>query len=117
MTREPEHRTTTSDDFLVSAEDKTSTAWRDFTRAMEGRTYGPQETLDAWLWFKEGCRPVKHTLVVVGYIGCKRAYLDVSREEAVRRYRESEHEDEVDLRRVKEIEFTDEFRAYDVWEP
>lgn len=47
-------RTELSDDSLVSAEDRTCTAWFDFVREMEGQQYGAQETLDAWLWFKAG---------------------------------------------------------------
>lgn len=41
-------------DSLVSAEDRTCSAWFDFVYEMEGKQYGPEETLDAWLWFKVG---------------------------------------------------------------
>lgn len=29
-------------------------AWESFCRAMDGRSYGVEETLDAWHWFKSG---------------------------------------------------------------
>ncbi|MBI4020717.1 MAG: hypothetical protein HY369_00575 [Candidatus Aenigmarchaeota archaeon] len=58
-----------------------------------------------------------HRLVVVGLIGLKRAYLDIPREEALRRYMESEHEfTEAKIAdNVLEFEFTDEFGVYDVY--
>jgi hypothetical protein len=55
----------------------------------------------------------KHTMVVIGWLGFKRVYLDVPPDEAVRRYRETEGGDpptDIDV-----FEFTDEFGAYDVW--
>lgn len=33
---------------------KSSAAYSSFVEAMRGIAYGPEETLDAWIWFKEG---------------------------------------------------------------
>ena len=51
-------------------------------------------------------------LVVIGIIGLKRCYLNVSREDAVRRYEAAEGQK---AEHVQEFEFTDEFGAYDAW--
>lgn len=59
----------------------------------------------------------KHTLVVIGFMSCKRCYLDVPEQEARRRYLASEGEDGLGGHEtVKILEFDDEFSAYDVWE-
>ncbi len=61
---------------------------------------------------------MKHTLVVIGKIGNRRCYLDVSRDEAVRRFCASEEVDIEDIGgyRIREFAFDDEFAAYDAYE-
>lgn len=54
----------------------------------------------------------KNRLSVVGYIGSKRGYLNVSKEEAKRRYKEAEGDDVKD-KDIKEIDFNDEIWVYD----
>jgi hypothetical protein len=51
---------------------------------------------------------VKNRLVVIGYSGSKRAYLNVSRSEAIRRYLASEEFPPSDDM-IQEFEFVDEF--------
>ena len=54
-----------------------------------------------------------HKLVVIGCIGMKRAYLDISKDEAIKRYLESENQSELnDYEDVTEFEFDDEFWCY-----
>lgn len=57
---------------------------------------------------------MRHTLIVIGWIGDKRAYLDVTREEAIRRFTESEEVAPKDDE-IGEFTFTDEFNVYDAW--
>ena len=52
-------------------------------------------------------------IVLVGGIGQKRAYLNVTREEAVRRYREEDREGLFSASDVVEFDFEDEFWVYD----
>jgi len=68
-------------------------------------------------------------LVVIGLLGCRTCYLNISREEAIERWlKENALPDEEsqnymrkellrgdDIYEVKEIEFTDEFETYAVW--
>lgn len=56
-----------------------------------------------------------HTLHVIGWIGSKRCYLDISQDEAQRRYAASEpdHVAEFGMPEVTTFEFEDEFLAYD----
>lgn len=58
-----------------------------------------------------------HTLVVIGPIGGKRAYLDLPREEAVRRYREECGDESYEVDNILEFEFEDAFSAYEIWAP
>lgn len=54
-------------------------------------------------------------LVVIGWMGVKRAYLNVPKEEAIARYKRSdgiEESDELECD-VFEFEFEDEFSVYD----
>ena len=57
---------------------------------------------------------MKNNLIVIGYLGVRQAYLNVTVEEAKRRYAEinPEHLDPY----FKIIEFDDEFCVYDAWE-
>ena len=60
-----------------------------------------------------------HTLIVVGFLGSKRAYLDVSMDEAQRRFIHTEGytQDEIVAHSmVSIIAFDDEFGVYDAWE-
>lgn len=60
------------------------------------------------------CRENK--LVVVGWLGIRRAYLNVSREEAIARWmRDSSANEPPPDDKVEEITFTDEFGVYDAW--
>ena len=52
-------------------------------------------------------------LILIGWTGSKSCYLNVTREEALRRYMEANPEDEDPT--IKELDFTDEFTAYDAW--
>ena len=59
-------------------------------------------------------------LVVIGYIGIKRCYLNIDEKDAISRYIQSEGISEKlfvdnDIQ-VDVIEFDDEFGAYAVWE-
>lgn len=55
----------------------------------------------------------KHRLVCIGWLGDFACYLDVPREEAMRRYRAENPETQPDDVRVTEFEFEDEFYAYE----
>lgn len=63
-----------------------------------------------------------HRLVVIGWTGTKVAYLDVSRDEAIRRAVESGVIRATDLPNIeahnliREIEFNDAFGVYSAWE-
>lgn len=64
-----------------------------------------------------------HTLIVIGYTGISRAYLDIPEEEAIRRYCESEDtpRESFNIEREKvsgfmdTFTFTDEFCVYSAW--
>jgi hypothetical protein len=58
-----------------------------------------------------------HTLIVIGYRGVRRAYLDIPRDEAITRFRKSADWKWNDLpdRLISEIHFLDEFGVYDAW--
>ena len=70
---------------------------------------------------------MKNKLIVIGWLGHKRCYLNVSRNEAVRRYVEQEMhgwETTAEIAQMRqttaesmteEFEFDDEFSAYDAW--
>lgn len=69
---------------------------------------------------------VKNKLITIGWLGVKRCYLNISREEAVRRYVEKEatfytpeefakEKEYIEANMVEEFEFDDEFEAYDAW--
>ena len=57
----------------------------------------------------------KNTLIVIGSIGTKRAYLNLSREEAIARWVASEGEAEPADGLIDVFEFDDEFTVYDAW--
>ena len=57
----------------------------------------------------------KNKLVVIGWMGCKQAYLNMPLEEAKKRFELSNGES-VESMGVKEFDFDDEFCVYDAWE-
>ena len=61
---------------------------------------------------------MKNTLVIIGWVGGKRAYLNLGKAEAIRRYLEDEPEDEENIGWigfVQEFPFDDTFCVYDAW--
>jgi len=65
---------------------------------------------------------MKNTLVSIGYLGIgyrgvQRVYLNVSREEALKRYCASEECEPSEVKEllIGEFTFDDEFSAYSVW--
>ncbi|RUX60132.1 hypothetical protein [Mesorhizobium sp. M7A.F.Ca.CA.002.12.1.1] len=60
-------------------------------------------------------------LVVIGWLGIKTCYLNLSREDAIKRYKQDNPDslfEEEALKRpdlIQEFEFEDEFGAYDAW--
>lgn len=55
-----------------------------------------------------------NTIISIGWLGGMRCYLNVPREEAIRRYMESESLEEVpDGGRIHEIQVEDEWGSYD----
>lgn len=55
-----------------------------------------------------------HTLIVIGWLGIKRCYLDISKAEAIRLYTETEEEVPTPDQ-IREFTFHQQFSAYDVW--
>lgn len=65
-------------------------------------------------------KPKTNTLIVIGWTGIQRAYLNVPRDEAIRRYRASEDQpedvwDKASLGYIEEFTFKDEFGTYSAW--
>jgi hypothetical protein len=65
-------------------------------------------------------RDAENTLISIGYAGCSRCYLNITTQEAIERYIESERmtREEFDLNyslNVVVIPFNDEFGAYSVY--
>lgn len=56
-----------------------------------------------------------HTLTVIGYMGGKRAYLDISKDEAIALYTTTEGKD-LTTERINEFTFNSSFSVYDAWE-
>lgn len=63
---------------------------------------------------------MKNKIISIGYLGSKKCYLNISREEAIRRYKiyhliceDDELEDGID---IDEFEIEDEFEAYQIWQ-
>lgn len=60
-----------------------------------------------------------NNLVIIGWLGAKEAFLNISKEEAVKRYfemypDEEEHRDSIS-ETAFEFEFNDNFQVYDAW--
>lgn len=56
----------------------------------------------------------KNKLITIGWLGIRTAFLNVSREEAIRRYLQKNPEDaDVADKLVHEFEFDDEFYTYE----
>lgn len=67
-------------------------------------------------------KKMKNKLTVIGYLGDKSAYLNLSKEEAIRRFLDSNlnfqdcvEEDVEKYYNVEEFYFDDEFCVYDAW--
>lgn len=58
----------------------------------------------------------KNKIIAFGYVGNMRVYLNVSREEAERRFKVEFPQDQDWLKKCREFEFDDEFEVYDIWE-
>jgi hypothetical protein len=64
---------------------------------------------------------MKNKIIVIGYLGIRKCYLNVPEEIAIARYCESEEltreefDKDIGLN-MQTIEFDDEFGCYDVWE-
>lgn len=54
-------------------------------------------------------------LVVIGWIGCRTAYLNIDRDEAIKKYLADHQESNLDGTPVEEIQFESEFGTYEVW--
>jgi hypothetical protein len=64
---------------------------------------------------------MKNKIIVIGYMGIRKCYLNLSEEDAIVRYCKSEkltreEFDEDTGLNMQTIEFNDEFGAYDIWE-
>jgi hypothetical protein len=62
---------------------------------------------------------MKNRLIVIGWLGIKTCYLNVDREEAIRRWCKQEGIsviNEFEHRLLQQFEFDDEFGAYDAWD-
>lgn len=62
----------------------------------------------------------KNTLVTIGYLGNKRAYLNLSKEEALATYCAAEYEgtptpEDLSSLTITEFEFENEFCVYEAW--
>lgn len=58
-------------------------------------------------------------LVAIGFMGDFQVYLNVSKDMAIRRYAARFELDETEVAEcydIREVEFSDEFCVYDVWE-
>jgi hypothetical protein len=61
----------------------------------------------------------KNKLICIGVTGIKSCYLNVTMEEAVKRFAAesgSSEEDVWDIEPIEVIDFNDRFGAYDIWE-
>mgnify|MGYP001578128023 CR=1 FL=1 len=62
----------------------------------------------------------KNKLIIIGYIGIKRCYLNISDREAIQKYIKEEEISETELElsdniTIEHLDFDDEFCAYDIW--
>ena len=62
---------------------------------------------------------MKHTLIIIGWMGSKTCYLDVSKEEAIERYCKENNESLGNFKNfsipLESFEITDKFWVYDIW--
>ena len=70
----------------------------------------------------KGAQQMTHTLVVIGDLGIKRAYLDITESDALERFLKTENISENDEEQVayyrattRSFEFESEFSVYDAW--
>lgn len=64
---------------------------------------------------------MSNTLTIIGFIGIKKAYLNITKEEAIRRFCENneiteEFFKEYHSSNLEVINFDDEFEVYDAWQ-
>jgi hypothetical protein len=62
---------------------------------------------------------MKNTIISIGFTGLMRCYLNVPLEEAKKRYMKEERISEEEFESsvtIEQIEFTDEFGTYSIWE-
>lgn len=60
---------------------------------------------------------MKNYLQVIGFISNKLCFLNVSKEEALKRYKETfDNYNDYNLDDVTTIHFEDSFQVYDIWE-
>ena len=63
---------------------------------------------------------MKNKIIIIGGIGSKKCYLNISKKEAIERYKESEKEFDDEylnkkINELEELEFDDEFVVYNIW--
>lgn len=54
-------------------------------------------------------------VIAIGFLGVQTCYLNVDKDEAIRRYCEENEIDDIDGVTVREFEFDDQFEVYDIW--
>lgn len=62
---------------------------------------------------------MSHRIISIGYMGEQTVYVNLSREEAIQRYRKAspwESDEDFATMRILEFDIKSEFKAYDVWE-
>lgn len=116
----------------IIGEDKTFTPTMiDYDNRMVWHQKGQASNNGEWLGFDEvefianqdfeSLTSMKNTLISIGYLGIKRCYLNISLDEAIKRFCISEEctKNEFDKQYAETVEifdFVDEFNAYDVGE-
>jgi len=59
---------------------------------------------------------MKNKVIAIGFLGVQTCYINVDKDEAIRRYCKENDIDEITDEPVKEFEFEDQFEVYDIWE-
>lgn len=62
---------------------------------------------------------MSNNLVLIGWLGCRVAYLNISKEEAIKRFLKTDKDttetELIDNDQIDEFKFDDEFNCYDAW--
>jgi len=59
---------------------------------------------------------MKNKIILIGWLGAKTAYLNMSREEALAKYiKDNPNDEPEDNDLIDEFQFDDEFWVYDAW--